>query len=226
MLRPILLSFALSLSLALVAPPRASAAPELLCDEPSAGACTPIDPEGPPPPLAPAPLLRRWQPRVSLAALSGVSAHASLFASSSGPTPYLGGELRVLWQKEGSRIGLGLRLAGSSTISGRGSLGWDGAHDGALRVLGFDAGFVFSAAWFWLSSGIGVMHVQDLRAVACRAGSCSERVRSDETLPDASLALGLDIPLGDHLALRLYGQAASLLVTLRVNAGGGLVVRF
>jgi len=193
-------------------PAVASAVPEAVCDEPSAAACP--DPEAPPPQVvfATAPVQPRWRPRLSLSVVSGVGAHAFLLGSSSGPTPFMGGELRVIWHKRASVVGLGFRLGASSTIDGEGS---GDTSRGELRVLGFDAGFVFSASWFWLSSGIGAMHVQDLRPD-----------RSSTTVPDVSLALGLDIPLGDHFALRLYGQAATVLVSVRLNAGGGLVVRF
>jgi hypothetical protein len=88
-------------------------------------------------------------------------------------------------------------------------------HDSAVYGAGlYDVGaaFIVDIHGFWISPGISVarMSVDDHAT----------------TLPGFSLGLGYDLPLGRHLALRLYAQGSTLLLWGNGQIGGGLVARF
>jgi hypothetical protein len=179
--------------------------------------------------IAPLPPRPRRELHVSLSAMSGVATFGSFMgvAGNAGALPYLGGDLQLTWRRPGSVLGLGLRLGAYGTFSANGSWGGGWFEQPApteVRMLGFDAGFLLSASWFWFSAGAGAMHVRRLTPLAKEYHDSRDETSS--TLPDVNVAVGLDIPLGKHLALRLYGSAATLLFWARANAGGGLVVRF
>jgi hypothetical protein len=79
-------------------------------------------------------------------------------------------------------------------------------------------GYLFKTHFFWVSPTIGWMF-GDM--------GVHENEESYYSGPYFGAALGVDIPLGEHLALRLEGQADMLMFVLpTVSTSGGLVVRF
>lgn len=177
------------------------------CDEPAAPCDIRLQSPRLTPPLPFAPPRLPWQLRVSLSVQSGVVAAGVLFGSDMGPAAYLGGDVRFLWSKPGRRWGLGLRLSGSK------SLGMTSKHsDTGADASGFEAAFLFDVYNFWISAGLGFSHY----------GMGDQGL----FLPEASVAIGYDIPLGNHFALRLAASLSTLMITARAQLGGGLVVRF
>jgi len=171
-------------------------------------------------PVQPA-LRRPWELRVSLGVQSGIAAGETLF----NPTvsgPFVGGDLRLLWSRQGKHWGLGLRLGVAKGLHMRSEAHSDWAlfgeseHDPAADadMLSVGASFLLQTYGFWFFAGPGVTHFS------------YEDDHDDGTFPEIHLGVGYDIPLGDHLALRLHATAATFFVSYRGEAGGGLVVRF
>jgi hypothetical protein len=178
------------------------------CDEPAAPCDLRLQTPRLTSPLPFVPQVRvPWQLRISLSVQSGVVAAGVLLSADMGPAAYLGGDVRFLWSKPGKRWGLGLRLSGSKSLgmTGKGS-------DSSADASGFEAGFLFDVYNFWISAGLGFSHY----------GMGGQSLY----LPEASVALGYDIPLGNHFALRLAASLSTLMITARAQLGGGLVVRF
>lgn len=173
------------------------------CDEPSA----PCPARLPAPQLLAYPPARiPWQLQVSLSVTTGVVQAGMIFSPDFNAAATLGGDLRLLWSKPGKRWGLGLRLSGNKSLALKDKRGDGGDASGA------ELGFLVDVYGFWVSTGWGFVHYGD--------------DHDGIVLPEAFVALGYDIPLGRHLALRLSTSASTLLVTGRLQAGGGLVVRF
>jgi len=190
------------------------------CDEPGAATCP-----GPAPVVLPYRGRLPAGPRtfdVSLGITSGVTAGGIFFGSSIDAAPYLGGDLRLRWSRLGRAWGIGLRISGLATINGKGhsnvmydaepSYGYESTWSPRMQLWGVEAGFLFDVHGFWLSSGIGVTQYR--------------QNSNQDTIPELSLAVGYDISLGRYVALRLHTAVHSMVLSLRAEAGGGLVFKF
>lgn len=124
-----------------------------------------------------------------------------------GASSFVGGTLHFLWTRLPKTVGLGLHLAGVSSIG----MQMDRKH---ARVIGVDAGFLVRYTDFWVSTGLGFVRFS------------FERGTVPLILPTCFLALGYDIPLGQHLAIRLQLTGSTLLIINYGTAGAGLVARF
>jgi len=222
-------SFALLLTLSTSAQaqprPQPAAACGLGCEEPAyvmcPGACEPESPMPAPPLPAPvaaspaAPAAPRRPAVVALGLESGFGAYASLAGISDAATPFLGGELRILWPMRNPSIQLGLRMSLTRSFGMRqGSGVFESDSDDArysVTMWGADLSFVASFYGFWISPGLGGLVVTGDRSFG---------------LPDFGFALGYDAPLAQSLAFRFFAQGGTLLVSYRGTVGIGLVARF
>jgi hypothetical protein len=141
--------------------------------------------------------------RVSLSVQSGLLSATALMGGSTGPAAYVGGDLRLLWSRVGKRLGFGLRLSGSKCVAMR--------YQG--DVSGGEISFLFEAYNFWVSPGLGV----------ARYANDSD---DDIVLPELHTAIGYDVPLGAHVALRFTASVSTMVIFTRAQLGAGLAVRF
>jgi hypothetical protein len=193
-----------------------SLAQPVQCDDPNPICDVEILPAPPLPAAAPAPapqvvyvpmMARPARPpfrlSVHIGATSGVTAFA-LLDETSDAAAFVGADVRLLWSRPGSGWAIGARFAASGVVHGPDDFG---------QVITGSASFLMNFSGFWLSGGLAVDYFGDWDG-------------DGVTLPALALALGYDIPLGRHLALRLEASGSTLLVINHGSLGAGIVARF
>jgi len=184
------------------------------CEEPGAPCGAPV--ALPPPPVTQPRI--PWQRNLSIGLTSGVVAGGVVFGAGFDPGAFIGLDLRLRWSKPGRPWAIGLRLAAMSSLGltgGHYTADYAGHSSSSVHttdgIYGGDVGFLFDVHGFWLASGLGVTHY--------RQGSYGS------TVPETHLGLGYDIPLGKWLAIRLHTSVSSVILSVRAQAGAGLVLR-
>lgn len=144
--------------------------------------------------------------------------------------PVYGGTLTLTWDTSPSRVGLMLRGFYAPSVQGTAEPFLSSQFPGAGHLWGISAGVFARYSGFWGSASLGAVHVGDIDEVMdpseWNRGSAPEHVQS-YTIPELALALGYDLSLGRHLALRVGGEVGScFLLSWRFSANAGVVVRF
>lgn len=150
--------------------------------------------------------------RVALAPQVGVTTFGALDIGAAAPALAVGADVQLLWLRGSGSWGMGLRLCAMGGVNMRKTE--DRSRDASQ--LTFDAGFLLTVRWLWISPGLSISHI---------SGEGLEE-RSSGVFPMLSLAAGLDIPLGERLALRLSASGGTLILAFHGSLQGGLVVRF
>jgi hypothetical protein len=159
-----------------------------------------------------------WELGVSLGLSSGAAKGSAFLGPELEAGPYVSGDVQFLWSRIGKRWGLGFRLAALRTLTLRGSDGGfapdadyvTGEQEGSMTAVA--AGFLLNTHGFWFSAG-GALTRYEIGG-------------DGDIWPEACVAVGYDLALGDHFALRFEASGASMIVTFRGTAGAGLVARF
>jgi hypothetical protein len=174
-----------------------------------------------PPPL-PAPSSPPVRFRVGIDAAAGYGGVYLLADDDSYHGPMFDAALTLGWMLNPvRRLQLGLRLHG---FYGK-TVGEDGCTDGRYfgacpetghAVGGGSLGFYFETSGFWVSPGIGFMHLSETYGSHTHA----------TTIPEVVIAMGFNIPLGNTLAIHISGEGGTALVTWRAQGTAGLRILF
>jgi hypothetical protein len=180
---------------------------------PGAPAPTVWAPSGAPAPAnAPGPVAvkPRLRTSVALATVAGVASNPTIGMTGA----FVGGDVRVLFTRGESPHAFGIRIAGMAGLAVEG-------RRGSAKMYAGEIGFVFETHGFWVSPGVGVGYYRE--DVPAPSSSWSYDFYM---MPELTCAVGYDIRLGKHVAIRLDGSLADFFASVRLQAGAGVVVRF
>lgn len=170
-----------------------------------------------------------WEAR--LEAHAGYGGVTNLSASTGGVQvhgPAVGGAMVVTWPLSGRVYG-GVRLGGIVAwgMTGESFYRDESGAPARTDAYGFHAAFQGEVRGRWLTlrfaPGLGVLHMHTEEEPS---REYARPVTHDATSPELTMAVGLDLNLGSHVAITLSAEVGTMLVSTRGNMLGGIALRF